>query len=326
MSSSLRIQRIADHMRDLVRQTDKNFIPLHASEMAARYLWEAVELGVFDSDDFLPLRKLLELNHPDEGWKRHPHRKYIWLLILCVDWLIENGMSVGIDPKIFYTHSKGSDHVGPFTKGGSCNEEWPAANIPAMAAVLDAVVDTFHQPLTDDQPPQVESDERGKVKTNSTAPQHQDGPQEPNRFWWEGQYVKLQPIPWGLVEMLWNNPGNKAAIEDGSVEEIWGKMPTSNALKQAIHRINESMLNALPTNTGSGTPGKRRHHLGPTQEKLTRRLPKKVTKLRNRFRNHPFCRLLLNHRRAGHAANRYVNNRRHSRPRDCSFEAIPPCP
>ncbi|MGD0389587.1 MAG: hypothetical protein ABSC42_11585 [Tepidisphaeraceae bacterium] len=69
-----------------------------------------------------------------------------------------------------------------------------------------------------------------------------DGPEPPNVFRWNARPVTLEPIPWKLLNLVWNMK-EKKCIQDDIAIDIWGDDEASaDAIKSALRRINAALL------------------------------------------------------------------------------------
>jgi len=67
------------------------------------------------------------------------------------------------------------------------------------------------------------------------------GPQPPNTLVWNGERHELQSQDWKLLNALW---GHDSRPEAEVIDEVWGhdSEPTPSALKSALYRLNNKML------------------------------------------------------------------------------------
>lgn len=66
-----------------------------------------------------------------------------------------------------------------------------------------------------------------------------DGPFAPNRVYYHGRHCELPPIPWRLLDLLWDYPALSFAELNKSV---WGGAATAKAIGVAVARCNEALL------------------------------------------------------------------------------------
>ncbi|KKK95630.1 hypothetical protein LCGC14_2670860 [marine sediment metagenome] len=89
----------------------------------------------------------------------------------------------------------------------------------------------------------------------ATAPKKcetpENGPQEPNVFWWNGQSVTLQKTPWLLLKCVWDRPRHVVAGESvahveelTALDEVWGGAhKKESTLSGTVKRVNEQLGN-----------------------------------------------------------------------------------
>jgi hypothetical protein len=73
----------------------------------------------------------------------------------------------------------------------------------------------------------------------ATASPHPDGPKPPKSFWWNNLSVTLPPIPWKLLNYLWEVRSGQVDVVEA---QVWGDEATSESrLKVAVHRVNDAL-------------------------------------------------------------------------------------
>ena len=74
----------------------------------------------------------------------------------------------------------------------------------------------------------------------------EDGPGGVGEFWWDGQRVELQTVPWRVLEFVWNQPRREADFQD-ILDAVWPG-ETSNIpdgrLKTAVSRAANALMKA----------------------------------------------------------------------------------
>jgi hypothetical protein len=71
-----------------------------------------------------------------------------------------------------------------------------------------------------------------------------DGPVSPKSFHWKGKSVELQPIPWKLLNFVWNEPNKKARMPDLE-RAVWGdEQQTDGKYKAAASKVNAAFMKA----------------------------------------------------------------------------------
>ncbi|HEY2588104.1 MAG TPA: helix-turn-helix domain-containing protein [Tepidisphaeraceae bacterium] len=124
----------------------------------------------------------------------------------------------------------------------------PATNLPALTwPDIIAMLNTANPAhLCSDTPVARDLAEASgaQAKPDASKPQHADGPQPPKAFWWKGKQVELEPVPWRLLDSLWQAPGHRKKVNDLETA-VWGKESESDSrLKTAIQRANKAMTEA----------------------------------------------------------------------------------
>jgi hypothetical protein len=90
-----------------------------------------------------------------------------------------------------------------------------------------------------ESPPKVVAD--APPPTDAAPEHHPDGPLSPNEFWWDGRVNELPPIPFRLVEFLWNCPDRRCGM-DHVIDHVWGDGDeTPSGFKNAQSRINPKL-------------------------------------------------------------------------------------
>jgi len=81
---------------------------------------------------------------------------------------------------------------------------------------------------------------RGAPATKrAPCPPHPDGPEPPKSFWWNSVLVTLPPVPWKMLNYLWEVRSAEVEVVEAAV---WGDEATSESrMKMAVHRVNESL-------------------------------------------------------------------------------------
>ena len=77
----------------------------------------------------------------------------------------------------------------------------------------------------------------------------ENGPQEPNRFWWNGSLAEFQRTPWLLLKCVWDRPtegtpGNlmKKVDESTALDEVWsGAQKSESTLSRTVNRVNNHL-------------------------------------------------------------------------------------
>jgi hypothetical protein len=82
--------------------------------------------------------------------------------------------------------------------------------------------------------------EAAAARQMRTGPHHPNGPELPDRFWWEGKPYPLEAKPCQLLSCLW---GRDSVSEDEAIEAVWGHDADrkEGALKATLHKVNHCL-------------------------------------------------------------------------------------
>lgn len=70
-----------------------------------------------------------------------------------------------------------------------------------------------------------------------------NGPQPPNLFTWRGKQIELPPLPWRLVNYLWDCLEHRCRIHS-ACDAVWEHDASANAIKGAISKANNAFAEA----------------------------------------------------------------------------------